>query len=59
MAKTRAANGETASAPARDRLRAALKRAKIVREILRHHASEKRPPVTLPTVRRNGPACSR
>jgi hypothetical protein len=56
MAKARTANSETASAPARDRLRAALGRAKIVREILRHHASEKRPPVTLPTLRRNGPA---
>jgi hypothetical protein len=49
MAK-RTANGEIASAPAHDRLRAALERAKTVRKILRHHASKKRPPVTLPTL---------
>jgi hypothetical protein len=54
MAKrTATANGGKASEQTRDRLRAALERAKIVREILRHHASKKRPPVTLPTLSSN------
>jgi len=48
MAK-RTANGETASAQTRDRLRAAFERARIVRILLRPHTAQKRP-VTLPTL---------